>query len=170
MADSPMNIDHQYLTLKIDSDPYAIAINFVKEVLTVPVITRIPKMPTFMRGIINLRGAVVPIIDLKHKFGFGDTILGVNTTVIVVEINDTSSDLSTTLLQLGIFADEVDKVMKFDMNKVQPTPRIGTKIETEFLNGIAQLNEVFYPILNIPRILSQGDIKSVENIITESNL
>lgn len=143
-------------------ESYALPVTSIREVLIVPKVTRIPRMPDFIRGVVNLRGSVVPILDLKRKFGLGETEMTPETAIIVVEIPSGEGDGEDEILHLGIFADAVKKVMTIGKNEIEPPPRIGTSIKTAFILGMGRLDEDFVVILDIREILSDEDLEMVE--------
>ena len=115
----------QYLTFKLQDEIFALDISTVREVLDFTVITKVPRTPAFMRGVINLRGSVVPVIDLRLKFGMTVTEKTVNTCVIIVEVK-----VHDETVILGVLADSVQEVMDLDAEHVEPAPRIGTHLKT----------------------------------------
>jgi len=149
---------NQYLTFKLADEVYAINVTSIKEVLSVPKITKVPRMPVFMSGVINLRGNVVPILDLKLKFGLGKTLNTLDTSIIVTEIKDIFKDDETECFTVGIFSDVVQKVVNIDSSMIEPPPKIGSAIDTEFIVGMGRLNDVFVIILNINKIISEGEL------------
>ena len=149
---------NQYLTFKLADEVYAINVTSIKEVLSVPKITKVPRMPAFMSGVINLRGNVVPVLDLKLKFGLGQTLNTVDTSIIVTEIKDIFKDDETECFTVGIFSDMVQKVVNIDSSMIEPPPKIGSAINTEFIVGMGRLNDMFVIILNINKIISEGEL------------
>lgn len=155
-------ISNQYLTFTMGGENYALPVTDVSEVLTVPKVTRIPRMPDFMRGVVNLRGSVVPILDLKLKFGIGETEITPATAIIVVEIPVGGDSREESLLRLGVFADAVKKVATLAASGIEPPPRIGTRIKTPFIEGMGHLDDGFVVILNMREILTDEDLAMVE--------
>ena len=115
-----------------------------------------PQSPPFMRGVINLRGTVVPVVDLKDKFGIGNTSKTVNTRVIICEV-DVDGDMTT----LGALADSVHEVMEIEPEHIEPAPKIGTRLNTEFLRGMGKRDEEFIMILDIDRVFSADELSLV---------
>jgi len=163
MDDKTNEISNQYLTFVMGDENYAIPVAGVSEVLTVPKVTRIPRMPDFMRGVVNLRGSVVPILDLKLKFGVGETVITPETAIVVVEILLDEGTGEESILRLGVFADAVKKVVTFASSEIEPPPRIGTRIKTSFIQGMGRLGEDFVVILNMREILTDEDLAMVES-------
>jgi purine-binding chemotaxis protein CheW len=159
----PVNeTDNQYLSFVMNGENYAIAISDVREVLTVPKMTRIPRMPDFMRGVINLRGSVVPILDLRMKFGLGSTAITSDTAIIVAEIIEFTED--KTNLRLGLLADSVSKVCAIQPDKIESAPKIGMSVNTSFIEGIGKIDENFTVILNTREILTHDDLSRLSEI------
>ena len=121
---------HQYLTFKLADELYAVNVANIKEVLGVPKITRVPRMPDFMSGVINLRGSVVPVLDLRRKFELGETPIDRETGIIVTEIENLFGDDSADELTVGIFSDQVQKVITIEPSQIEPPPKIGVSIDT----------------------------------------
>ncbi len=148
---------NQYLTYKLGEEVFAFDIAKVREVLDFTTATRVPKMPDFMRGVINLRGSVVPVVDLRLKFGMQKTDKTVDTCVIITEVN-VDGERTT----LGALADSVQEVMDLDPGQIEPAPRIGTGLDTEFIKGMGIHGERFIIILDIDRIFSAGELAAVQ--------
>lgn len=163
MGDTSTQINNQYLTFVMGDETYAIPVTGVSEVLTVPKVTRIPRMPDFMRGVVNLRGSVVPILDLKLKFGGGETQITPETAIVVVEIVQGEGTPERSVLRLGVFADAVKKVITLAASDIAPPPKIGTSIKTTFILGMGHVGDDFVVILNMRGILTDEDLAIVEN-------
>ncbi len=153
----------QYLTFKLDDEVFALDISKVREVLDFTTVTKVPRTPEFMRGVINLRGSVVPVVDLRLKFGMTKTEKTVNTCIIIVEVN---VDNETAIL--GALADSVQEVMDLEPDHIEPAPKIGTKLRTDFINGMGKQNDRFVIILNIDKVFSTEEIALVQETQTES--
>ncbi len=147
----------QYLTYKLGEEVFALDIGKVREVLDFTTVTKVPRTPEFMRGVINLRGSGVPVVDLRLKFGMTKTEKTVNTCVIIVEV---SVDGETTVL--GCLADSVQEVLDLDAGQIEPAPRIGTKLRTEFIKGMGKRNEQFIIILDVDHIFSADELALVQ--------
>lgn len=148
----------QYLTFILANEMYAIDVSNIKEVLGVPRITRVPRMPDFMNGVINLRGNVVPVLDLRLKFSIGATEMTKDTGIIVTEIANIFDDGDAEMLTVGIFSDRVDKVISLDERQIEPPPKIGMSIDTSFITGMGRMEDSFVIILDINRLLSQNEL------------
>lgn len=150
---------NQYLTFKLDSEVFGLAINKVREVLDFTSITRVPQAPEYMRGVINLRGCVVPVIDLRLKFGLPHTQKTVNTCIIITEIK---TDEGSTIL--GALADSVQEVLDLDAEQIEPPPRIGSNLRTEFIQGMGKHDERFIILLDIDRVFTSNEIAVVQDV------
>ncbi len=146
----------QYLTFMLDEETYAIDIKQVREVLDFTEVTRVPRMPDFMRGVINLRGGVVPVVDLRLKFGMAATEKTVDTCIIIMEV---IIDGNTALL--GALADSVQEVLDLEPDQIEPAPKIGTRLRTDFIRGMGKKNEDFIILLDIDRVFSAEELEGV---------
>lgn len=139
----------QYLSFELDDEVFAIDITKVREVLEFASVTKVPQTPDFMRGVINLRGSVVPVVDLKQKFGISKTEKTINTCVIITEVQ-----LAADSVILGLMADSVDEVFSLDSDQIEPAPMIGTHRNAAFLEGMGKRTEGFVMLLNIDKVFS----------------
>jgi len=147
----------QYLTFKLEDEVFALDIAKVREVLDFTAITKVPKTPEFMRGVINLRGSVVPVVDLRLKFGMSRTEKTVNTCIIITEV---TVDNETTIL--GALADSVQEVMDLGPDHIEPAPKIGTHLNTEFIQGMGKRDNSFVIILDIDKVFSIDELALVQ--------
>lgn len=147
----------QYLTFRLEEETYALDISRVHSVLDFDKLTKVPKTPDFMRGVINLRGSVIPIVDLKLKFDLSETEKGIDTCIIISEI-----ELDGEITVLGILADTVEEVITLEPEKIEPAPHIGTKVNTEFIKGMGKQSENFIIILDIDKIFCAEDLEIVQ--------
>ncbi len=147
----------QYLTFRLGDEVFALEISKVREVLDYTTITKVPRTPDFMRGVINLRGNVVPVVDMRLKFGMSQTEKTVNTCIIIVEI---ALDGDNTVL--GALADSVQEVVELGPEQIEPAPKIGTRLNTEFIRGMGKRDEHFIIILDIDRVFSASELSLVQ--------
>ena len=147
----------QYLTFKLDHEIFALDITKVREVLDFTAITKVPRTPPFMRGVINLRGSVVPVVDLRLKFGMPKTEQTVNTCIIITEV---TVDGDTVIL--GALADSVQEVLDLGAEHIEPAPKIGTKLNTEFIKGMGKQDDKFVLILDIDKVFSTEELALVQ--------
>lgn len=148
----------QYLTFKLEDEVFALDISKVREVLDYTTITKVPRTPDFMRGVINLRGSVVPVVDMKLKFGMPRTERTVNTCIIIAEVK-----IDGESAVLGALADSVQEVIDLEPDHIEPAPKIGTKLNTDFIKGMGKQNERFIIILAIDKVFSSDELAIVKN-------
>lgn len=156
MAEEIIEKTSHYLTFTLDNDHYAIDVAKVLEVLEYIKITRVPRMPEFMCGVINLRGSVIPVIDLRLKFGLDKGEETVDTSIIIMEIA-----LKEEVLTVGAITDSVQEVVEILPSSIEPAPKIGTKLDTGFIYGIGKIDEDFIIILNIDKIMTIEDLSAL---------
>jgi purine-binding chemotaxis protein CheW len=146
----------QYLTFTLGSETYALEVGHVREVLEMTSITPLPRTPQYMRGVINVRGSVVPVVDLRLKLGMTRTENTIDTCIVVLEIGTDGGSMT-----VGTLVDAVQEVVDFDSAKVEPPPRLGTAVRTEFLRGIGKREERFVMILEIGRIFEAEELDTL---------
>ena len=147
----------QYLTFRLDEEVFALDIAKVREVLDFTSITKVPRVPEFMRGVINLRGSVVPVVDLRLKFGMSKTEQTVNTCIIIAEV--TVDDES---IIIGSLADSVQEVMDLEPENIESAPKIGTRLRTEFIKGMGKRDDKFIIILDFDKVFSSDELAQVQ--------
>ncbi len=143
----------QYLTFQLGEEIFAIDVSHVREILEFTTVTKVPGTPEYMRGVINLRGSVVPVLDIRLKFGMPAAEKTVNTCIIVVEV---SFDGETTII--GALVDSVQEVFELDPDQIEPAPKIGMQLKTEFIKGMGKKDERFIIILDIDKVFSLEEI------------
>jgi len=146
----------QYLTFKLSDEVFAIDVAKVREVLDFTTITKVPRTPDFMSGVINLRGNVVPVVDLRLCFEMSKTEKTVNTCIVVVEVL-----LEGEATVIGALADSVEEVIDLEPEQIQPAPRIGTQIRTDFIQGMGKRDAQFLMILDIDRVFSAEELSAI---------
>jgi purine-binding chemotaxis protein CheW len=145
----------QFLTFKLDQEIFALDIGKVREVLDVTTVTKVPRTPDYMRGVINLRGSVVPVLDLRLKFGKTRAEQTVNTCIIIVEV-----ELDGEKVVMGAMADAVQEVLDLEADQIEPPPRIGTKLDIGFIRGMGKQGDQFIIILDIDKVFSSGELET----------
>jgi purine-binding chemotaxis protein CheW len=150
---------NQYLAFNLDSEIFAFDISKVREVLEFDKVTKVPQTPDMMKGVINLRGSVVPVVDLRIKFGMGETEKTVNTVIIIIEI-----ELDGTSTMIGALVDSVQEVIDLDSEHIEPPPKIGTKLNTEFIRGMGKQGDQFMIILDIEKVFSSEELDFVQQV------
>lgn len=143
----------KYLTFILGDKSYAISILKIKEILEYGSVTPIPKMPDFICGAINLRGKLVPVIDLLERLGNGKSEIEKRSCIVIVEMT-----FGNEVLNIGVIVDAVSKVMDFKKSEIEEAPSFGGTVETDFIEGMGKVDEDFVIILNIDCVLSLGDL------------
>ncbi len=156
-ATSTLTDAKQYLTFRLAEEVFALDISKVREVLDYRKVTKVPRTPEFMRGVINLRGNVVPVIDMRLKNGMTSTQETVSTCIIIVEVT-----IGGDTTVLGALADSVQEVIDLDPAQIEPAPRIGTQLSTDFIKGMGKTGDDFIIILDIDKVFSSDEISLVE--------
>ncbi len=149
----------QYLTFQLGNEIFAIDVSNVREILEFTTVTKVPQTPEFMRGVINLRGSVVPVLDMRLKFGMTITERTVNTCIIVVEV---SFEGETTII--GALVDSVQEVFELEPDQIEPAPKIGTQLKTEFIKGMGKRDEQFIIILDADKVFSSEELSIAQGI------
>lgn len=145
------------VTFTLGGDLYGIEINFIREIIEFEGITRVPMMPSFVRGIINLRGAVVPVIDLSVRFGRELTEIKPSTCVAILSLPHTDSHYT----EVGLLLDSVCEVLEIPQDAIDPTPSFGANIQGDFIQGIATINSKFAILLDVQRAVSVQDLSAM---------
>ena len=143
----------QYLTFSLGDEVFAMDIRSVREIIQHGAMTVVPLMPEFVRGIINLRGAVVPVIDLQSRFGRPKAQLGKKTCVIIFDVGPDGDKV-----ELGLMVDAVSEVIDIAPSKIEPPPQFGTTIQREFIRGLGKVDSEFIVILDPERALNIDDM------------
>jgi purine-binding chemotaxis protein CheW len=152
----------QFLTFGLGDDIFAIDVIKAKEVLDFAEVTQVPQTPDYMLGVINLRGSVVPVIDMRRKFNMATTDRTRNTCIVVVEV-----DVDGDTVTVGALVDSVREVIDLSPAQIEPPPRIGTKLNTEFIKGMGNLDDRFVIILDIDKVFSIDDLVMAKNLTEE---
>jgi purine-binding chemotaxis protein CheW len=160
MSVSEITETRQYLTFKLGNEIFATEVDKVREVLDLATITKIPRTPDFMAGVINLRGSVVPVVDFRLCFGMSKTESTRNTCIVVVEVM-----LENESTVIGALADSVEEVIDLEPDQIQPAPKIGTQIRTDFIKGMGKRDAQFIMILDIDRVFSAEEIAAARGRI-----
>ncbi|WP_462116057.1 chemotaxis protein CheW [Lysobacter xanthus] len=151
--------DLQYLTFALAEEMFAIDIRGIKEIIEYGGLTTVPMMPAFIRGVINLRGAVVPVIDLSVRFGRAPTVLGRRTCIVIIEVaNDTGWQ------DVGVVVDAVSEVVEIPAGSIEPPPSFGARIRTEFISGMGLLDGGFVILLDVQRVLSVEEMTGLADL------
>jgi len=153
---------HQYLTFLLSGEEFGVGILQVKEILEYTAPTPVPMVPDFIKGVINLRGNVVPVVDLKAKFHMPRSEATRRSCVVIVEV-DVDGEQTT----MGIVVDAVSEVMEIAPQDIEPPPPFGARIKVDFIRGMAKLDKKFIILLDIDRVLSAEELAVVDRLRTE---
>lgn len=153
---SEVLIDNQFVSFRIENEIYAVNVFKVREILEVPEITRVPGMPDMIRGIINIRGDVVPVLDLMQRFGGKKTELEQDTAIIVTEVNRNDETIS-----IGLLVDAAKEVVTLEADQIEPPPKIGAFIDNDYILGMGKVDETFIVLLNIDKVLSDEELSII---------
>jgi purine-binding chemotaxis protein CheW len=148
-----------YLTFRLAEELFATNVNKVLEILEIPKITKVPRSPAFMRGVINLRGSVVPVIDARTKFGLSETQDTVNSCIMVLEIT-----MQEQTITIGAVVDAVQEVTEISNSEILPAPTIGSKYRGEFVEGMVRSDEGFIMVLDLDKVLSTEDANILQQL------
>lgn len=162
MADTnnaPMAKPGKYLTFSLGGEVYGLEILKVQEIIGMMSVTRVPRTPEFMRGVINLRGKVIPVIDLRLKFGLDQVEDTERTCIIVVQV----SKGDTTVI-MGIIVDEVSEVLDIIEKQIEPSPEFGAQIDTNFIMGMGKVDKKVVMLLDVDKVLSGGEIEMMSQV------
>ena len=152
----------QFLTFGLGDDIFALDVIKAKEVLDFSEVTQVPQTPDYMLGVINLRGSVVPVIDMRRKFNMEVADRTRNSCIVVVEV-----DVDGEPVTVGALADSVREVIDLDPSQIEPPPRIGTRLNTEFIKGMGNLDDRFVIILDIDKVFSIDDLVMAKTLTDE---
>ena len=148
-----------YLTFQLADELYAVEVKNVREILDFRPITKVPRMPDFMCGVTNLRGSAVPVIDMRLKLGLEASEKRTETCIIVLEVA-----VGDESLAIGAMADAVREVFELDAESIEPAPRIGTGLDTDFIRGMGKQGDAFIIILDIARVFMSGELETVSSV------
>jgi purine-binding chemotaxis protein CheW len=148
----------KYLTFTLDEEDYGIGILKIKEIIGMMAITPVPQTPAYVKGVINLRGKVIPVVDLRLRFGMDSIDYTERTCIIVVEIASTAGTV-----QIGIVVDSVSEVLNIKADEIEDTPTFGTKLNTDYILGMAKMEGGVKILLDIDQVLSAEEIAALEH-------
>jgi purine-binding chemotaxis protein CheW len=149
----------QFLTFKLGEELFALDIGKVREVLDFTSITKVPQTPDYMLGVINLRGSVIPVVDIRTKLRMAATAKTVNTCIIIVEV-----ELDGDKIVMGAMADAVQEVLDLEPDQIEPPPKLGTKRNNDFIRGMGKHGDQFIIILDIDKVFSTEDLDLLADV------
>jgi purine-binding chemotaxis protein CheW len=148
----------QFLTFMLSDETYGINILDIKEIIEYGNLTPVPMMPKFIAGVINLRGSVVPVINLKLRFGDNSSDIGKRTSIVIIEVGD--DDSNTT--EIGVVVDIVNEVIELAESSIEPAPSFGTRLRADFIKGMGKIGEQFLILLDVDHVLSLEELAVVQ--------
>lgn len=149
----------KYLTFTLESEEYGIGILKVKEIIGMMPVTSVPRTPEFVKGVINLRGKVIPIVDLRLRFGMDSQAYNEKTCIIVVEIESESG-----IVLIGIVVDAVSEVLNIKAEDIEDAPTFGTRLDTDYILGMAKMEGGVKILLNIDKVLNRDEVAQLETV------
>ena len=152
--------EHQFVTFLIEDETYGVGVEQVKEIIGMTEITYVPNTASFMEGVINLRGTVVPVVDMRKKFRMKIRQFDKYTVIIIIEVRERL---------IGMIVDSVSDVVNIPVSSIQETPNFISRIRTDFIEGIGQVDDTLVIILNADLILSEEEIESLNSVDNEQN-
>jgi purine-binding chemotaxis protein CheW len=162
MEDQKMIATRPYLTFCLGEELFALEIWKVREVLEMSPVTKIPQSPQYMKGVINLRGSVVTVVDLRVKFGMEKAPVTVDTSIVILELK-----YNQETIIIGVIVDSVKEVLELRLDEIDSAPRIGIHVSNDYIQGIGKKDSIFIILLDMDKIFSTTELTAVKNI-TES--
>lgn len=145
----------RYLTFFLGDERYAIAIEHIKEIIAMMKVTYVPKTPPFIRGVINLRGSIIPVVDMRLRFAMEPKEADMNTTIIIIEVEK---------INIGFIVDCVEEVAAIDAEHISEPPKFGSNINTDFICSVAQIKDNVLMILDILKLFEADEMADLEQI------
>ncbi len=158
MDDTKAMSSQQYVTFSLGDELFGVEVTRAREILSVSPVTKVPQTPEYLLGVINLRGQVVPVIDMRLKLGLPVSEETEDTCIIVVEVQ-----VDGEAIIVGALADAVREVLEIRSDHIEPAPRLGTRLKTAFINGMGKVDEQFLILLNIDRVFSSDELAIVQD-------
>lgn len=152
--------NQQYLTFLLADEMFAVGIQRVREIIEYGNVTTVPMMPRFVRGVINLRGSVVPVIDLSARFGRGVSEIHRRTCVVIVEIEHEGAKQ-----ELGMIVDAVSEVLDIPQSDIEPAPAFGARLRADFISGMGKVGGRFVILLNVDRVLAVEEMATLSELV-----
>ncbi len=148
----------QYLSFRLRDEIFGVDVAQVREILDYIKVTKVPQTPDFMCGVINLRGNVVPVADIRLKFGLEKTEITVNSCKVVVEV-----ELDGEITVMGVLVDSVQEVFELDQKDIESAPKIGAQLRTDFIKGMGKRDDKFIILLNIDKVFSNEELSELQH-------
>lgn len=165
MAKETITELNSYLSFSLGDEVFAANVGKVLNILEMTKITEVPKAPDYMKGVINLRGTVLPVVDTRIKFGMKPTEYTTNTCIVVMEV-----EMEGENIQVGALVDSVQAVLEIEDSEIKPPPSIGSKYKSEFINGMVKADDEFIMLLDMEKVFSSDEIISLKEKTNESEV
>jgi purine-binding chemotaxis protein CheW len=159
LALDPIKLEGKYLTFNLMEEFYGVNVDWILQIIAIPDITKIPKTPEFVKGVINLRGKIIPVIDLRLKFKLPEQDYNERTSIVIIKIKSENGEIF-----IGIIVDNVLEVLDIHVNEIEKTPTFGVDLDTQFILGMAKVKQKVVTLLNIGRILTDIELTSITKI------
>jgi len=163
MSDVDISKSNSYLSFKLGEEEFAAHVGKVLNILEMVKITEVPMAPSYMKGVINLRGAVLPVIDTRIKFGMPPTVYSANTCIVVLDI-----DMDGDSVHVGALVDSVQAVLEIPSEGILPPPSIGSRYKSEFIEGVANIDDRFVMLLNMDMVFSSLELSALKESSEET--
>lgn len=154
----------QYLVFPLAEDNYGLNIAYIKEIIEYLNLTEVPMVPDFIRGVLNLRGRVVPVIDLQCRFSGDISSIGKKSCILIVE-----AEQNDGIIEMGVLVDAVTKVVDLSPEDIEPAPSFGSKIRTDFIQGMGKIDNNFVVLLQVDKVLSIDELSIIKNVQESMN-
>ncbi|TGG95786.1 purine-binding chemotaxis protein CheW [Natronospirillum operosum] len=155
---------NQYLTFQIGHEMFAVGILHIREIIEYGSLTTVPMMPEFVRGVINLRGSVVPVIDLSARFGRGESTVNRRSCIVILEVEGSTGD-EDQLQEVGIIVDAVSEVLEIPPTEIEPAPGFGARIRADFIAGMGKVQGQFVILLNVDQALNTRELAELDSTV-----
>jgi purine-binding chemotaxis protein CheW len=159
MSDNVEINSRQYVSFILAEELFGVEVTRTREILSLISVTKVPQTPDYLLGVINVRGQVVPVVDMRLKLGQPAGAETENTCIILIEIQ-----VDDEAIVIGVLADAVREVLEISTDQIEPPPRLGTRLNTEFISGMGKINEQFIMLLNIDRIFNADDLSLAQEV------
>lgn len=159
-ASAAAKANRQFLTFLLGAEVFALDILVIREIIQFSEISTVPMMPDYIRGIINLRGAVVPVVDLHVRFGHESASVGKRTCIVIIELTHQGS-----VLELGIMVDAVSAVIEIEAGQIEPAPRFGSRVRNDFIAGMGKVDEQFVIILDVSKTFTADELDALDTAL-----
>ena len=154
----PKDLQGKYLTFNLMDEQYGVSVDWILQIIAIPDITKIPKTPHFVKGVINLRGKIIPVMDLRLKFGLEEQIYNDRTSIVIIKIKSENGEIF-----IGIIVDIVNEVLDIESQDIEKTPAFGVDLDTQYISGMAKVKQRVVTLLNITKVLGDVDLARITN-------